>query len=198
MTASPTDGATKLRVLVANEHRDRLNEVSRAIIATGHVVVVETVDVDTVGSRARVEHPDIALVAVGRDPEHALEQIASIADEVTCPVIAVLDEPDPDFVRAAAERGIFGYASHRDLDDLQSSIEVALRRFTELRDLEDAFQRRTIVERAKGILMERQGIDEHEAFILLRNQARQTGVRIVEVAKAILASHRLLHQRPGR
>jgi response regulator NasT len=67
-----------------------------------------------------------------------------------------------------------------------------LRRFTEYHNLEGAFGRRALTERAKGILMERHGIDEREAFTMLREQARRTNRKIVDVAEAVVASHPLL------
>jgi AmiR/NasT family two-component response regulator len=67
-----------------------------------------------------------------------------------------------------------------------------LQRFGEYHDLEGAFARRAVTERAKGILMERHGIDERAAFEMLRNHARRTNRKIVDVAESILESHPLL------
>jgi len=76
-----------------------------------------------------------------------------------------------------------------------SSIDIALQRFAEYHALEGAFGRRAITERAKGILMERNSIDEEQAFNLIRDHSRRTHRKVVEVAEAILASHRLLPRR---
>src|SRR5205814_514678 len=96
-------------------------------------------------------------------------------------------------IAEAAKRGIFAYVTGgEDPSELQSSIDIALRRFAEYHSLEGAFSRRAVTERAKGILMERHAIDEPEAFHLLRQQARRTNRKIVDVAEAVLASHRLL------
>lgn len=181
-----------LRVLVANERPERLEAVALVVARAGHDVVAESLDVSSAGLLTRSVQPDVAVVAVGRSAEHALDHVEQIAEDASCPVIVLLDESDAEFVAEAARRGVFGYASDRSAEDLQSSIEVALRRFSELRDLEDAFKRRALVERAKGILMERHGLDEQAAFELLRSQARRSQQRLVTVAEAILTSHRLL------
>jgi len=74
---------------------------------------------------------------------------------------------------------------------------IVLRRFTEYHDLESAFGRRAVTERAKGILMERHSIDEPAAFELLREQTRSTNRKLVDVASAVVDGHRLLPKQPA-
>jgi AmiR/NasT family two-component response regulator len=184
--------AENLRVLVADEKLERLERTARALIDLGHVVVARETDVSQVGKATRREHPDVAFVEVDRSKEHALELISEIVEESACPVITLIDGEDPDFVREAAERGVFGYIANGDLDELQSALEIVLRRFREYQNLEGAFRRRALIERGKGILMERHQIDEDEAFDLIRTHARRQGRRVVEVAETIVDGHRLL------
>ena len=100
---------------------------------------------------------------------------------------------DPEFAARAAERGVFAFSSPVEPDALQAAIEVAVRRFEEFEELaeqvenlEGALRRRAIVERAKGIIMERRGIDERQAFELLRARARSSNRTLVDVAQALL------------
>jgi AmiR/NasT family two-component response regulator len=111
-------------------------------------------------------------------------------------VIALIHAPDPDFVKEASKRGVFAYITDADAKDWQSSIDIVLRRFSEYHDLEGAFGRRAITERAKGILMERHSIDEPAAFELLREHARATNRKLVDVASAVVDGHRLLPKQP--
>jgi AmiR/NasT family two-component response regulator len=67
-----------------------------------------------------------------------------------------------------------------------------LRRFAEYHNLEGAFGRRAVTERAKGILMERHGVDEKVAFDMLRDHSRRTNRKVVDVAEAVVSSHRLM------
>jgi AmiR/NasT family two-component response regulator len=83
------------------------------------------------------------------------------------------------------------------VDDWQSSIDIVLRRFSEFHDLKGAFGRRALIERAKGILMERHAIDETQAFDLLREQSRTDNRRVVDLASAVVDSHRLLPRQPA-
>ena len=114
--------------------------------------------------------------------------------EATCPVIALLDVEDPAFIHEAAKRGVFAYITRQDSgdDQFESAIDVVLLRFAEYHDLEGAFGRRALTERAKGILMERHGIDEEAAFVLLRERSRATNSKLIEVAQAVLDARALL------
>ena len=104
--------------------------------------------------------------------------------------------PDPKFVKEASKRGVFAYITDADALDWQSSIDIVLRRFAEYHELEGAFGRRAITERAKGILMERHSVDDVAAFDLLREQSRSTNRRLVDVASAVVEGHPLLPKQP--
>ena len=181
-----------LRVLVADEDKRQLDDVAEILRSLGHEVVaratspagiVEAVDEDT---------PDLAMVKLHSDDEHALDLIEELIDVGACPVVALLDGEDPDFVARAAQRGIIAYAQPVDEERVKSSLEIAVRRFAELSDLgeavgqlEDAISRRATIERAKGILMERHGVSEREAFEMLRTEARSNNRRVFEVAREV-------------
>jgi response regulator NasT len=182
----------KLRVLIADGTTERLAEATKTVTSLGHEVVGEGVHLDSVGPATAAELPDVALVIVG-ESDKALGLIRTIVHEAACPVIAILDVQDRAFVDQAARLGIFSYIVHGgDLEEMQSSMEVALQRFAEYHALEGAFGRRAVTERAKGILMERHSIGERQAFEMIREHARRTNSKMADVASSILASHRLL------
>ena len=110
-------------------------------------------------------------------------------------MIAVLEVEDPAFIREAARRGVFAYLADGEAEELESALEIVLERFAEFRNLEGAFGRRAVTERAKGILMERHRVDEQRAFELLRSQSRNTGRKLVEVAAAVVDGYLLLPAR---
>jgi AmiR/NasT family two-component response regulator len=185
-----------LRVLVADGRPERLHQVSYAVASLGHEVLTLEGDLDELGRTTAEQRPDLAVVIVGESSEQALKMIGRIVHEAACPVIAVLDVEDPGFINQAARRGIFAYIRGGDPEELQSSIDITLQRFSEYQNLEGAFGRRAVTERAKGILMERHGIDERAAFDLLRDQARRSQTKVVDVAEAVVSSHRLLASEP--
>src|ERR671916_1081847 len=127
-----------------------------------------------------------------RETEHLRVLIANIVQEAACPVILLLHTRDPVFVREASKRGIFAYITDAEVDDWQSAIDIVLRRFTEYHDLEGAFGRRAVTERAKGILMERHSVDDADAFQMLRDQSRRTNTKLADVAAAVVDGHGLL------
>ncbi|MBV8598255.1 MAG: ANTAR domain-containing protein [Actinobacteria bacterium] len=183
---------SNLRVLIANEKTDRLGLITDVLAGLGHVVVAAGIDVREIGAVTRREHPDVALVALGESSNHALEMIGEIVHEAACPVIALLHTRDPGFVNEAAKRGIFAHIDDDDPSQLQSTLDIVLRRFAEYHNLEGAFLRRAMIERAKGILMATHAIDDQLAFDLLRNHSQQTGTKLIDLAEAVVHSHRLL------
>ena len=186
----------KLRVLVANERQDRLADVVGVVTGLGHEVLAPQIEVSEVGLVTAREQPDVAFVGLGKSSEHALELIEQIVHEAACPVVALLHAPDPGFVLEAAKRGVFAYITDGEPQEWQNSIEIVLRRFAEFRDLEGAFKRRSITERAKGILMERHAVDEERAFVMLRDHARRTQNKLVDTAQSIVDGYLLLPKEP--
>jgi AmiR/NasT family two-component response regulator len=185
-----------LRVLIANERKDRLALIVPIVAALGHEVIAREIEVADVGAVTARERPDVALVGLGESSRHALGLIEKIVQEAACPVIVLLHAPDPDFVREASKRGVFAHITDADASDWQSSIDIVLRRFAEYHDLEGAFGRRALTERAKGILMERHSVDEASAFEMLREHSRTANRKLVDVATAVVDGHRLLPKQP--
>ncbi|MHB8660089.1 MAG: ANTAR domain-containing response regulator [Solirubrobacteraceae bacterium] len=185
-----------LRVLIADEKKERLAPIATIVAELGHTVIAQEIEVKDVGAVTAREQPDVALVRLGDSTEHALELIDRIVNEAACPVIALTDAKDESFVGEASKRGVFAYIDDTDLGNYQSSIDVALRRFAEYHILDGAFKRRAAIEQAKGILMERHGIDEDAAFVMLRHQSHTSNRRIIDLASAVIDGHLLLRTTP--
>jgi AmiR/NasT family two-component response regulator len=185
-----------LRVLIANERRDRLELLAQVVARLGHDVIAREIYVKEVGAVTERERPDVALVGLGLSSDHALDLITEIVRESSCPVIALLSAKDPSYVREAAKRGVFAYIVDGDADELQSAIDITLQRFTEYQSLQGAFGRRALIEQAKGILMARHAVDGDTAFSMLRDHSQHNGRRLVDIAQAIVESHLLLLPSP--
>jgi len=188
----PDDDESRLRVLIANERRDRLELLAEVVAGLGHQVIAREIEVTEVAAVTARERPDVALVGLGLSSQHALDLIGEIVREAFCPVIALLSAEDPAYVHEAAKRGIFAYILHDDPQELASAIDITLRRFAEYQSLQGAFGRRAVIEQAKGILMERHGVNADRAFELLRDHSQRSGRKVVEIAEAVVESHVLL------
>jgi AmiR/NasT family two-component response regulator len=193
---TPTDG---LRILTADEDQEALERTSLVLDRLGHDVTATAVDLAQVTEAIAREDPELSIVVVHTDDEHALGLVEEITSFAGGPVIALLATEDAEFVRRAAERGIYAAVRDGDPEALQSAIEIALRRHAEtvqlvkqVDRLESALERRAVIERAKGIMMERHGLDDRQAFDKLRAHARSNNRTVVDVATAVTEGHSLL------
>ena len=194
---------TNLRVLIADENVEALRGLHDVLSRLGHEVTPYAVSVHEALELIAKEDPQVAIVVVHNADDHALALIAEAVAYASGPVIAQMPDADVDFLARAAEAGIAAYAESMDPESIQGAIEVAVRRHREtmrlnekVAQLESALERRGVIERAKGILMERHSIPEREAFELLRDHARTSGRRVVDVAQSVLDGHALLPKRP--
>ena len=194
MDPSPT---APLRVMTANQSGEHLEEIAALAEGLGQQVVAREVDLSEAAATARSERPDLALVALASDTAHALDMIGVIVEERICPVVALTVDASPEFVGAAAERGIYAFASPLDQGEMQGAVDVALRRFRQYTDLQGAMNRREGIDCAKGILMERYSLGEQQAFELLRRQARASNLKVADAARFVMDGHRLLPKNAG-
>jgi len=188
-----------LRVLLADEDEGALRITAALVRSLGHEVSEMAIGVQEVAETIARDDPDVSMVVVYKSDSQALDLIEEISEFARGPVIAIMEKEDPDFVGAAAERGIYAYAREGMAESIQSAIEVAIRRHADklrlveqVERLESALERRALIERAKGILMERHNVDEREAFDRLRDHARSRNRTVVDVAASVAEGHALL------
>jgi AmiR/NasT family two-component response regulator len=206
MTDNPALGTRRerdLTVLLADEDEQALESLASVLRDLGHEVTPFAVSVEEAAHLIVREDPDLAIVVVHENDDHALALIGEAVETASGPVIAQLrDRDDVDFVARAAERGISAYVDSGDPQNVQAAIEVAIRRYREaarlsekVGQLESALDRRAVIERAKGIVMERHGVGDRDAFERMREHARGSNRRVVDVAQAVVDGHALLPAR---
>lgn len=184
--------ARSLRMIAADENPAALRRTAQLLEELGHEVTALTASVREACELIARDEPDAAVVVVHQDEAHALDLIDELSEALTGPVIALLGDADAAFVEEAAARGLDAAASEQTADGLQSAIEVAVRRHAEraalseqVGQLEFALERRAVIERAKGRLMERHDLGEREAFEQLRAEARSRNMTVVSLAQEI-------------
>jgi response regulator NasT len=157
-----------LRVLIANERQDHLELLAAVVSGLGHDVVARETSVHAVGPATARVRPDVALVGLGPSSEHALELVSGIVREAFCPVIAVTPTHDRDWVDEAAKRGVYAYIVDAHAEELQSAIEITLRRFAEYQSLHGAFELRnaeSLQEQKFSQLRQRDALELHDGVV---------------------------------
>jgi AmiR/NasT family two-component response regulator len=201
-----TEIETNLRILLANEREEDLRALADVLDGLGHEVTPFAVSVAEAAELIAREDPDLAFVVLDGNDEHGLALISETVEYANGPVLVTVREAETQETFAkAADMGIAGYVDSWEPDDLKAAIEVALKRHrdeerlqTKVSQLESALERRAVIERAKGILMERHSVDDRRAFELLRDHARSGGRRVIDVAQSVLDGHALLPGRSGQ
>jgi AmiR/NasT family two-component response regulator len=188
-----------LRVLAADEDQTALDATAAVLNGLGHEVTALAIGVQEAADLIAADEPDLSLVVVHDDHEHALALIEELNEYATGPVVAVLGEADAQLVEQAAKSGITAFAQTQDPEAIQSAITMAMTRHNEMQALSDkvdqlqgALERRAVIERAKGILMERHSVNERDAFEMLRTHARSHSARVVDISRAVADGHGLL------
>jgi len=195
-----------LRILLANEREEELRELGDVLEKLGHDVTPFAVSVSDAIELIAREDPDLAFVVFDGDDAHGLALISETVEFASGPVLVTMREVESTrTIAQAADMGIAGYVDSWAPDDLQGAIEVAMARQRDERrlmdkvsQLESALERRAVIERAKGILMERHSVDDRRAFELLRDHSRSGGRRVVDVAQSVLDGHALLPGKSGQ
>ena len=145
---------------------------------------------------ARREQPDLALLDVKMPKLDGIEAARTILDERPIPIVMVTAYGEQELVSRAVEAGVFGYLVKPFREsDLLPAIETARARHAELVELRaeadslaEALAARKAIERAKGLLMEREGLNEQEAYARLRKASQISGRPLRVVAEALIAT----------
>lgn len=190
---------TSLRILAADEDETTLRQTDLLLAELGHEVTAHAVTTKEAAELIVRDEPDLSVVVVHDDDDHALDLIEEISEYARGPLIVLLGSHESHFVSSAAERGIDAFARPQFHDEVRGAIDLVMRRHAEkaqlveqVEQLQTALERRGTIERAKGILMERHRVDERQAFELMRQQARRSNRRVVELAHAVADGHSLL------
>jgi AmiR/NasT family two-component response regulator len=187
-----------LRVVLADEHRQKMDRVREALERLGHELIAAETAIERAARIAAAREADVAVVAVHADARHALELVERLNDVGPCPVVLLLDEDDSELVAAAADRGLDAFTSGESSEGLQAAIELALRRDHQAWALAQrgrpnpVVRRRQTIDRATGVVMERFDLDAEAAYERLRAESRRTRTALILLADGVLRSRRLL------
>jgi response regulator NasT len=190
------DPAVPARILIAEDETIIRLDLRELLERAGFEVCAEARDGEEAIKLARAEAPDLALLDVKMPRLDGIEAARRILDERPIPIVMVTAYGEQELVSRAVEAGVFGYLVKPFREsDLLPAIATARARHEELQalraeadSLAEALAARKAIERAKGLLMEREGLTEAEAFARLRKASQISGRPLKVVAEALVAT----------
>lgn len=187
----------RTRVIVADDESLVRADLREALTELGYLVVGEVGDGQSAVSMARELDPDVVVMDIKMPGMDGIEAARVLTQERIAPVVLLTAYSQKDLIERAKEAGVVGYLVKPFREtDLAPAVELALARFAEFRALQDevgnlteALETRKKVERAKGILMDTQGMTEAEAFRKIQKMSMNTRKPMKEVAEAIILAN---------
>jgi response regulator NasT len=191
---SVEEPSAQTRILIADDESIIRLDLHERLSGLGYTVAGEAADGHTAVELARSLQPDLVLMDIKMPKLDGIAAARILLQERLTPVVLLTAFSDRELVEEAREAGVLGYISKPFREaDLVSTIEVAIARFDELRSIEqensslkDTLETRRLVERAKGLLMDTQGLSEGVAFRRIQKLAMNRRKTMKEVAEAII------------
>ncbi len=188
---------TQTRVIVADDESITRQDIVEMLVSLDYVVVGDIGDGRSAVNLARELKPDIVIMDIKMPTLDGIDAAKILTEENICPVLLLTAYHDKELVDRARTAGVAAYLVKPFREsDLSPAIEVALARFQEFRelhhqvaDLKDALETRKLVDRAKGILMDTQGLTEAQAFRKIQKMSMDTRRSMKDIAQAIVITH---------
>jgi response regulator NasT len=185
------------RIVIADDESIIRMDLREMLTGLGYLVVGEAGDGVTAVNVAREVRPELVIMDIKMPEMDGIEAAHILTEERIAPVLLLTAFSQQELVRRAGEAGVVGYlVKPFGETDLAPAIEIAIARFKEFRtlereasDLRETLETRKRVERAKGILMQTQGLSEADAFRRIQKLSMNSRKSMREVADAILLAH---------
>jgi response regulator NasT len=184
--------------MIVDENADRAALIEASLIDSGCQVVALLIGRADLEARVEAVQPDVIVIDMECPDRDTLEDMSRLSRPR--PTVMFVDRSDSDSIRAAVRAGVSAYVvGGLSPERVRPVVDVAIARFTEFqalrRELASArsdLEERKLVERAKGILMKRRGLDEDGAFKLLRKMAMDRKARLADIAREIVNAAEVL------
>lgn len=192
----------RTRVIIADDESVIRMDLREMLTNLGYLVVGEVGDGRSAVNLARELRPDLVVMDIKMPDMDGIEAAKVLTEERIAPTLLLSAYSQRELVERARAAGVVAYLvkPYRE-EDLAPAIEVALARFREFQDvqrqvtdLQAALETRKLVDRAKGILMDKQGMSEADAFRKIQKMSMDTRKPMKEVAEAIILAHQVGQQ----
>lgn len=189
-----------LRIAVADDELDMRDYFQQILPLLGHKVVAVAEDGQDLVDQCRTARPDLVITDIKMPDMDGIDAAVRIYRNAAVPVILVSAYHDPEFIRRAEADHILAYlVKPIKQSDLEPAIAIAMRRFEQFQalrkesaDLKQALEDRKVIEKAKGILMKKANLDEHDAFRRLQKLASDKNRKLIDIAQMILTAEEAL------
>jgi len=189
----------RTRVIIADDEALIRMDLREMLTNLGYLVVGEVADGRSAVNQSRELRPDVVVMDIKMPDMDGIEAAKVLTEERIAPTVLLSAYSQRDLVERAREAGVVAYLvkPYRE-EELAPAIEVALARFREFQtmqkqvdDLQMALETRKLVDRAKGILMDKQGLSEAEAFRKIQKMSMDNRKPMKDVAEAIILAHQV-------
>jgi two-component system, response regulator PdtaR len=189
-----------LRVLIAEDEALTRTILRARLEKLGHTVVAEAENGALAVEAARANKPDVIIMDIRMPEMDGIEAARRIVSEHPCALLFLTAYSEDALVEQAGEAGAIAYLMKPfRKEDLAPALEIAVKRYRqiqaqskEISELKDTLETRKMIERAKGILMDRHGLKEEEAFKRIHFQARNQNKKMREIAESIITASELI------
>jgi AmiR/NasT family two-component response regulator len=190
---------SQIRVVIADDESIIRMDLKTLLEEMGHEVVGEAADGQKALEMTRSLRPDVVIMDIKMPVMDGLDAAKIISEEKIAPVVLLTAYSDKDLIERAKDAGVFGYlVKPFQESDLMPAIEIALSRYLEMHDLESTvgdleqkLETRKVIDRAKGILMDKLNMSEAEAFRRIQQQSMNQRKSMKEIAEAIIIAHEI-------
>lgn len=189
----------RTRVIIADDEALIRMDLREMLTNLGYLVVGEVADGRSAVNQSRELRPDVVVMDIKMPDMDGIEAAKILTEERIAPAVLLSAYSQRDLVERARDAGVVAYLvkPYRE-EELAPAIEVALARFREFQtmqkqvdDLQQALETRKLVDRAKGILMDKQGLSEAEAFRKIQKMSMDNRKPMKDVAEAIILAHQV-------
>ena len=185
-----------LRIVVADDEPEMVKFLQETLKLLGHQVVGEAATGEQLIQTCRKANPDMVITDIKMPDMDGIEAAARLCQSHSVPVILVSAYHDPELIERAVADHVMAYmVKPIKQADLATTIALAVRRFKEFTalqqqadDLRQALEDRKTIERAKGVLMKRAGLDESDAFRRLQKLASEKNLKLIRIAEMIVTA----------
>ncbi len=189
----------KLRILLVEQRDGERSALARRLEDVGCLVIGRTRPGGALAALARESQPDVVVIDAAIANARTVAVVAALATDPQ-PVVVFADESDGDAIQGAIRAGAAGYVvKGAQPERVRPVLEVAIARFAahralveELDGVRASLEERKVVDRAKGLLMEKRGLSEGDAYAALRKMAMDKSVRLVDVGRRVIEMADLL------